>query len=138
MLFMYIVFIFSLKMDYVYIFCIYRKYMVASSSLVIQKISNISFHIVHIENYNLYYIKKIGLLIFLLYGCIIFYGLLSIEVSTFNFIAISIYLWLGFSILNIRLNYYNNNTHCLSGYNLFSYKFLSKNSLRRYLIFDNR
>nr|YP_010196852.1 hypothetical protein LKZ11_pgp027 [Gracilaria cliftonii]UAD84656.1 hypothetical protein [Gracilaria cliftonii] len=67
----------------------------------------------------------------------ILYGSNSIlEVRINNFRALSLYYWLGFSIVHIRLYYYILSISPSSAYSLINTKSISQNIFRRYLILD--
>lgn len=130
--------IFSLKVQNIYIFTRYKKFININAFLCIKNIYYMTFCIIYLENYMCHLIDKVGLLIYLLYFVMVGNSISIIDVNTSNLVGISLYMWLGFRIFNIRFNYYCNeskNTSFISAYNLLSYKFLSKNTLRRYLIF---
>lgn len=57
------------------------------------------------------------------------FALLNLELSTFNISALSLYLWLGFELDNLRLNYYLHMYQ--SAYTLKSSLYMSKNFHRR-------
>nr|YP_010198483.1 hypothetical protein LK148_pgp027 [Gracilaria pachydermatica]UAD86899.1 hypothetical protein [Gracilaria pachydermatica] len=88
-----------------------------------------------IKNYNFSMCSKrfVKVLIFIimLHNVDIF-----LEVKINNFRALSLYYWLGFSIVHIRLCYYMLNRSTSSAYSLFNTKSISQNIFRRYLIFN--
>nr|YP_010197462.1 hypothetical protein LK222_pgp027 [Gracilaria domingensis]UAD85469.1 hypothetical protein [Gracilaria domingensis] len=88
-----------------------------------------------INNYNVLVSSKrfLKVLIFIamLHNLDIF-----LEVQISNFKALSLYYWLGFSIVHIRFYYYLLNRSTSSAYSLFNTKSISQNIFRRYLIFN--
>uniref|UniRef100_A0AAU7YPZ3 Uncharacterized protein n=1 Tax=Gracilaria hainanensis TaxID=2871843 RepID=A0AAU7YPZ3_9FLOR len=59
-----------------------------------------------------------------------------LEVKINNFRALSLYYWLGFSIVHVRLCYYILSGSTSSAYSLFNTRSMSQNLFRRYLIFN--
>nr|YP_009498034.1 orf149 [Gracilaria changii]ART65297.1 orf149 [Gracilaria changii] len=59
-----------------------------------------------------------------------------LEVSINNFRALSLYYWLGFSIVNIRCYYYILSSFSISAYSLINTKSISFNIIRRYIVLD--
>nr|YP_010196026.1 hypothetical protein LK221_pgp029 [Gracilaria bursa-pastoris]UAD83423.1 hypothetical protein [Gracilaria bursa-pastoris] len=88
-----------------------------------------------LSNYNFLICSKrfVKVLIFI----IMLHNLdILLEVKINNFRALSLYYWLGFSIVHIRLDYYMLNRSTSSAYSLFNTKSISQNIFRRYLIFN--
>nr|UAD87891.1 hypothetical protein [Gracilaria textorii] len=88
-----------------------------------------------IKNYNFLicskYFVKVLIFIIMLHHVDIF-----LEVEINNFRALSLYYWLGFSIVRVILGYYMFNRFSSSAYSLFNTKSISQNIFRRYLIFN--
>nr|UAD87686.1 hypothetical protein [Gracilaria salicornia] len=98
-------------------------------------ISNDCLYFYRIDNYNILMSSKLftKVLIF-----IIMLNNLNIllEVKINNFRALSLYYWLGFSIVHIRFYYYVLSNSMFSAYSLFNTKSISLNLFRRYLILN--
>nr|YP_010197870.1 hypothetical protein LK367_pgp029 [Gracilaria isabellana]UAD86286.1 hypothetical protein [Gracilaria isabellana] len=116
---------FSRQLDYILIF----------SFLSYKIIYNDFIYFYSIKNYNFLICSKrfVKVLIFI----IMLHNIYTfLEVKINNFRALSLYYWLGFSIVHLRLSYYIFNKSTSSAYSLFSTKSISQNIFRRYLIFN--
>ena len=125
--------------------CIVNKfYIYIQANIVLQNIFTGNYYII---SFFSYYSKsriqyKLGLLMCLLYFVLNFNSLylLILDVSFVNIYTFSLYYWVGFQIIAKRFNYYSNqlsksNNNISTAYSLVNSKPLSKNILRRYLIF---
>ncbi|CCP38094.1 conserved hypothetical plastid protein (plastid) [Chondrus crispus] len=125
--------------------CIVNKfYIYIQASIVLQNIFTSNYYVI---SFFSYYCKsiikyKLGLLMCLLYFVLNFNSLylLILDVNFVNIYTFSLYYWIGFQIIAKRFNYYPNqlyksNNNISTAYSLINSKLLSKNILRRYLIF---
>nr|YP_009295907.1 hypothetical protein Schim_161 [Schimmelmannia schousboei]AOM64842.1 hypothetical protein Schim_161 [Schimmelmannia schousboei] len=121
-----------------YYLCIkYKLYIMIKAKLFIQKLENSLLNIDNLQNFQILYMPSS---IKILLSCIIYMSsnsfIFFLEVNSYNVFAFSIYIWLGFVILNKRLNYYSvdDKFNYLSAYTLVCTKNVSKNIVRRFLL----
>nr|UAD85878.1 hypothetical protein [Gracilaria ferox] len=126
---------FQLNSDNYHFFNCQFNYLLIFSFFSYKIISNDFVCFYSINNYNCLMCSKrfLKILIFI----IIFHNLDTLlEVRIRNFRALSLYYWLGFSIVHIRFCYYSLYRSTSSAYSLFNTKSISQNIFRRYLIFN--
>lgn len=154
-------FIIDVYRDYNCIFSIYRcmpynsftilytyyctKYYVVSWSLLEIEQSNSS--MIHIDQLSKCSMKifttQCSLLLILVYILNVqsinsLCHLVCLELNTFNIGALSLYIWVGFKLIQLKYGYYSMGSTCTlsqSAYILSNQSLLSKNYYRRYLIY---
>nr|YP_010195617.1 hypothetical protein LK149_pgp027 [Gracilaria baiana]UAD83014.1 hypothetical protein [Gracilaria baiana] len=116
---------FSCQFDYVLIFSFF-SYKILPKNFM---------YFYMINNYNILMSSKRFLKV-LIFIVMLHHLDIILEVKINNFKALSLYYWLGFSVVHIRLYYYLLNRSTSSAYSLFNTKSISQNIFRRYLIFN--
>nr|YP_009511334.1 hypothetical protein [Gracilariopsis longissima]AXI97211.1 hypothetical protein [Gracilariopsis longissima]UAD89127.1 hypothetical protein [Gracilariopsis longissima] len=120
-------YILNLRFDYVLIFCIF-SYLIMNDQYI---------YFYYICNYKAFIRANAVSKYFLQIFIILIINLVStLELNIINLQALSLYYWLGFSIINKRSSYYSSVNFVSSAYLLINVKSRSKNLLRRYLIIN--
>nr|YP_010197055.1 hypothetical protein LK099_pgp027 [Crassiphycus corneus]UAD84859.1 hypothetical protein [Crassiphycus corneus] len=88
-----------------------------------------------INNYTSSIFSK-HLLKILVFIMMLYTSNLVLEVKIENFRALSLYYWLGFSVVHIRFYYYILSISISSAYSLVNTKSMSQNIFRRYLVLN--
>nr|YP_010196441.1 hypothetical protein LKZ37_pgp027 [Gracilaria cearensis]UAD83838.1 hypothetical protein [Gracilaria cearensis] len=114
---------FSFHSNYILIFYFFSYKIISKDCMYLYSINN--------YNFAMYSKRFLKVLIFII---MLHNSNTLLEVNINNFRALSLYYWLGFSIMHIRLYYYMLNRSTSSAYSLFNTKSISQNIFRRYLI----
>lgn len=126
---------------YIYLCLEYKWILIVLSDLIIECINLQNLHIVSINSYHI--LPKIvlvsGQFIFILIHLVLIKEIkvITLEVNTYNYLALSLYFWLGYQLLLQRPSYYKKKKilRSQSNYTLINNKFVVKNMIRRYLIY---
>nr|YP_009732518.1 hypothetical protein [Gracilaria textorii]QHS70965.1 hypothetical protein [Gracilaria textorii] len=116
---------FNYQFNYLLIFTFFSYKIISKDFMYFYGINNYNFSI-----YPKHFLKVL-IFIIMLHNL---YTLLEVKIN--NFRALSLYYWLGFSVMDIRLHYYMLNRSTSSAYSLFNTRSISQNIFRRYLIFN--
>nr|YP_010199473.1 hypothetical protein LK036_pgp034 [Gracilariopsis tenuifrons]UAD89331.1 hypothetical protein [Gracilariopsis tenuifrons] len=120
-------YILNLQFDFVLIFCIFSYLIIDDQYL----------YFYYICNYKAFIRANIFSKYFLQMFIILIINLVStLELNVINLQALSLYYWVGFSIINKRSSYYSCVDFASSAYLLINFKSKSKNLLRRYLLIN--
>nr|YP_009732255.1 hypothetical protein [Gracilaria spinulosa]QHS70769.1 hypothetical protein [Gracilaria spinulosa] len=117
--------LFNYQLNYMLIFSFFSYKIISKDFMYFNSINNYNFSI-----YSRHFLK---VLVFIIMSNNVN---ILLEVKINNFRALSLYYWLGFSVMRIRLYYYILNKSTSSAYSLFNTRSISKNIFRRYLIFN--